>query len=149
MKDFREQHPTADSLDDNGCKRLAAAIILQTAVDLYESIQFDMRHPTAPTFSDLACSVKSIRDFVYSEWYGCLTDIDADTFINTVVQWYCQKRDLARFINTWRNKLIMLERSESTSYYEPGYLRNLLNDSSFRANWAWNKRRMIKLDEWV
>lgn len=133
MKDFKEAFPDSDSLDDEGCKRLAAAIILQAAADMYDDIKFRMKYPTAPIYRT-ACDIKCIKEFVYSDWFSSLTDIDPETFIDTVVQWYTKKKDLPGYISRWRVRLLESENDEQQIYYEPSMLHNLLNDPSYSAN---------------
>ena len=154
MTDFCDAHPTADSLDDTGCRRLAAAIILQTASDLYDDIDFKIKHPDfrGNPSGISVCNIEYITKFVHSKWFNCLTDIDPDEFLDMVVDWYTQKRNLPRYIALWRNKLNKngpeLKHRPEKCYYEPSYLINVLNDAAYRSNYIWGKHegRLMKIE---
>lgn len=142
MLDFREAHPTADSLDDTGCQRLAAAIVLQAAADMYQDLEFREKYPGhAQHFDKMngenVCTVKSIRNFIFSKWFNCLTDLDPKKFYNTIIFWFRRKKDLSRYIAIWSDKFEKIEHDPEPAYYEPQMLRNVLNDERYYANWRY------------
>lgn len=145
MKDFREAHPTASSLDDDGCRKLAAAIILQAASDLYDDIKFRMKYPDS-NLPDTVCSIINIRNFAYGKWFNCLTNIDPNVFIDSVIMWYSQKRDLPRYISLWRSRgYLPVKNKPGKCYYDSSYLQNIMNNKIFTSNWKCNKGRFIFL----
>jgi len=142
MLDFREAHPTADSLDDTGCQRLAAAIVLQAASDMYQDLEFNAKYPGLSKrynciWPDNAGSIKSIREFIFSKWFNCLTDLDPKKFYDTIIFWFRRKKDLSRYIAIWRDKYEKIDQDPEPAYYEPQMLRNVLNDERYYANWRY------------
>lgn len=151
MKDFREQHPTADSLDDDGCRRLASAVILQAAMDLYDDLDFRFKYPDSPVISlNNVCGVESITKFVRSNWFGCLTDVDPVNFLDTVADWFTKRRSLPRYIGLWRNNnnknCPEIEYDSGPCYYDSSYLQNIMDNNMYKSNWKWcrRERRFIK-----
>lgn len=129
MKSFREAFPTPDALDDTGCQRLMAAILLQAASDYYDCLR------TSPK------SLAELREFLGSRFYQMLTDIPAKEF-----EWEIQFRwrngvNLSSWIRRWGALLEAQDRPQSSSvYYEPQYLTNLLHDRRYKANWTYDPR---------
>lgn len=139
MKDFREAHPTSDSLDDNGCRALAAAVVLQAASDMYADLSFDRKRTFRPgslaRHDNSDWSVKVIREFIFSKWFNCLTDLDPKRFYDTVIFWWRNKKDLPGYISLWRKRLEEAEPEPESDYYDSSMLKNILNNYSYRANW--------------
>lgn len=127
MKEFREAFPTPDALNDTGCQRLMAAILLQAASDYYDCLRTNPK------------SLVELREFLGSRFYQMLTDIPAKDF-----EWEIQFRwrsgvNLSSWIKRWGALLEAQDRTPETSvYYEPQYLTNLLSDRSYKANWTYN-----------
>lgn len=140
MKDFRDQHPTPDSLDDVGVRRLNAAIILQTAQDYYESANLYFLYQKYPSkMWEYLGGLLDIEQFIHSSFWNSITDISPDHFRNTLLNWRKRGKDISSFIWKWRLQRSHEEEIEQEYYYEPSYLRNLLSDPCFSTNYIYQK----------
>lgn len=127
MKSFREAFPTPDELDDTGCQRLMAAILLQAASDYYDCLR------TSPK------SLAELREFLGSRFYQMLTDIPAKDFEREIQFRWRNGVNLPSWISRWRTLLEARDQPEELSfYYEPQYLTNLLHDRRYKANWEYD-----------
>lgn len=129
MKDFREAFPTPDHLDDTGCERLMAAIIIQAASDYYDCLR---HYPKG---------LEELREFLGSRWYNFLTSIDPKDFEREIQFRWRSGINLAAWIGKWRARLEVAYRCEEyKTYYNPQYLTNLLHDYRYTANWKYDKQ---------
>ena len=118
LPDFREAIPTPDDLDDLGCKALANAIILRAAEDYYDvcndpdmEIQLGKDEDMPKAYF---CYKNAIESFLYSEWYGMLTDVLPETFIKAIKE----HKKKGKFPQTPRNSNYIPDRE----YAEPSHI---------------------------
>ena len=133
MKDFREAFPTPDRLNDEGCQRLASAIVLQAAEDYYEYLKDAWRHRGKVDLAPAA----DLRAFVYGPMFARITDISPEEFYRIVKEWWRRGRSLPAYIHKWKTRMEgpeLMPRS-APEHYEPQMLTNLLSDYRFKANW--------------
>lgn len=141
MKDFREAHPTPDSLDDVGVRRLSAAIILQAAEDYYYIADRYFKNSSKHVWRMQALfDLEQVEQFTHSALWNSITDMSADHFRRTILDWRRHGKSIPNFIGKWRGRLEEDDQSTYSDYYEPGYLTNLLNDPRFLANYINLKR---------
>ena len=126
MDEFRQAFPTPECLNDTGCRRLAAAILLQAAED-YDHV-----------------NMHELNRFIDSEWFKTLTDMPPAHFRKVMTDWKKHGQSVIRFINKWRNHLEQLENiQERQVYCDQSYIHNLLTDKRFAGNmetYKWNSR---------
>ena len=133
MKDFEEAFPTPDTLNDEGCRKLMAAILLQSATDFEQMYEHPISYPLKPG----EVSIPDLDSFFKSEWYKTLASevlpIPAEEFRKRAIQFHLRGHNIGRFIKRWMRNLEDQDKEDNV-YYEPSMLRNLLNNPSYGAN---------------
>lgn len=142
MKDFREQHPTPDSLDDVGVRRLAAAIVLQTAIDYWDEMCFYFANSRSTNRAIMALNaLRGIDLEMHSPFWSSITDITPYQLRTTLVDMYRDKKDPLSILRKWYSRMEDASPvQDAVVYYEPSYLINLLNNPMYSAN---NKKGVL------
>lgn len=115
LPEFRKALPTADAIDDEGAKALAAAIIVRAAQDYYDACdQIGLKdiedilwardgHLRTALLGDRS----EIELFVYSDscWYELLTTIDRKVFLDKIRR-YKMKGHLPTIKNHHKEEIV-------------------------------------------
>ena len=93
LPNFRDRFPKADDLNTDGCKALAAAIVLRAAMDYYEvckkPLTVDVRNPDCwkgHSHAEWVESKDGLHLFVHTPFFQELTDINPDSFEKTIMK---------------------------------------------------------------
>ena len=69
--------------DEEGCVRLANAIIILAAKDYRRALKQKSKNKNSKTADK---QLKEIEEFFHSHWYSCLTEVPADTILTGLRQ---------------------------------------------------------------
>lgn len=120
MPGFREAFPEPEDLNDLGCQRLSAAILLQAMDDYYSALVY---HNQA--------RIKRLNEYFTSSDFMNISDIPADHIVKTVRDWHKKGRSLSKYIRTCRKWVRDKEEAdqkplEYDQYVWPNYIHDLI-----------------------
>jgi len=126
MPEFRKIFPEPGCLNDLGCRRLKAAILIQIMWDYYDGLNANDEH-----------YIQRLDRYLDSSEYSNMFDIPADQVRQTVREWKKYGRDLALYINTYRKWIRDSEDAdrrplEFKQYVWPNYIHDLLVKDAVR-----------------